>query len=480
MRIACVHIPHFHAAVALRRQPHLRARPVVIADSSTGSPRIVDVLPIAAGVRPGMPLTAALARCPDATVLAVDAPEAQRLFRQICGALQGVSDRVEAAEPGTAYVGLDGLAALHGGEAVLLRALRDAVPEDLELRIGVANGKFPARVAARSTPGANPVTVPADVAAFLAPHSIDLLPCSHDLRDGCRRLGLPTLGAIAALRPEPLLDRFGQEGRRAWDLCRGIDSRPLVPIQHAEPVLERLVFPFATTTLAGLWAGVAICLQRAFAREALRGRAVRRVELRAIGQGAPPWAKTVHFREGVGRWEQAAAVLRRQLENDHPTMPIKELILELADLGQTAGEQLPLFPAVEADRTRRLAEAERQLQARCGGPVLHRLVPVAPWHPAPEQRVLQVPLAPGGQAAVRPLALPAPVTVREDPGGHPLAVRCDQEWRPVARIEERWQVDCWWLPAPLQRSYYRVSYPDGRQVTLFRDQRADRWYRQAG
>lgn len=137
MRIACVHIPHFPAAVALRRQPHLRARPFVIADSSTGSPRIVDALPAAAGVRPGMPLATALTRCPDATVLAADTPATRRLFRRICSALQNVSDRVEAAEPGTAYVGLDGLAPLHGGEGALLRALRDAVLEDLEPRIGL-------------------------------------------------------------------------------------------------------------------------------------------------------------------------------------------------------------------------------------------------------------------------------------------------------------------------------------------------------
>ena len=479
VRIACVHIPHFQAAVALRRQPHLRARPIVIADSSTGSPRIVDVLPAAAGVIPGMPLTAALARCPDATVLAVDVPATRHLFRQICGALQGVSDRVEAVEPGTAYVGLDGLAALYGGEAVLLRALRDAVPHELKPRIGVANGKFPAWVAARSAPGAEPVTVPTDVAAFLALYSIDLLPLSRDLRDGLCRSGLHTLGTVAAMRPEPLLDRFGHEARRAWELCRGIDPRPLVPIQNAEPVIERLAFPFAATTLAGLLAGVEICLQRAFAREVLRGRSVRRMDLSANLQGAPPWEKTVHFREGVGRWQAAAPVLRRQLGADHPTAPIEELVLELAALGAEAGEQLSFFSEVRADRERCLAAAERQLQARLGCPALYRLRTVAPWHPAPEQRVLQVPLDPAGRDAVRPLALPVPVTVREDPAGHPLAVRTDRRWQPVARIEERWQIDCWWLQAPLQRRYYRVSHTDGHQVTLFRDQQADRWYRQA-
>ena len=479
MRFACLCIPHFPATVALRRQPHLRARPVVIADSSTGSPRIVDAMPAAAGMLPGMPLTAALARCPDTTVLAADAPACRSLFRQICSALQDVSDRVEAAEPGTAYVGLDGLAPLHGDEPALVRALRDAVPRDLNPRIGVGHGKFPAWVAAHSALGPEPVTVPTDVAAFLAPHSIDLLPLSHDLRAGLRRLGLPTLGAVAALRPTWLLDQFGQEGQRAWELSRGIDPRPLVTLAIPETVVERLALPFAATTLPGLLAGVEICLQRAFARATLRGRCARRAVLTCRLQGAPSWTKTVHFREGMGRWGQVVAVLRRQLTADHPAAPIEALTVELADLGAEAGEQLALFPAVHADRERRLVAAERELQARLGGPVLHRLVPVAPWHPAPEQRVLQVPLDQAGRDAVRPLALPVPVAVREDPHGHPLAVRRDRQWQPVARVEERWQVDCWWLPAPLQRHYYRVSGPDGRQITLFRDQQAGRWYRQA-
>ena len=183
-------------------------------------------------------------------MLEADAPACRRLFRQLCRALQGVGDRVEAGEPGTAYVALDGLAALHGAEGALLRALRAAVPEDLQPRIGVAAGKFPAWVAARSATGGEPVTVPDDAASFLAPRSVDCLPCSRACRDGLRRFGLHTLGAVAALRPEPLLDRFGQEGRRAWALCRGIDPRPLVPLRVAEPVVERLVLPFAATTLA--------------------------------------------------------------------------------------------------------------------------------------------------------------------------------------------------------------------------------------
>ena len=68
MRIACVYIPHLAATVALRRRPDLRGRPAVIADQATGTPRIVDATPAAAGVVAGMTLTAALARCPEARV----------------------------------------------------------------------------------------------------------------------------------------------------------------------------------------------------------------------------------------------------------------------------------------------------------------------------------------------------------------------------------------------------------------------------
>ena len=80
---------------------------------------------------------------------------------------------------------------------------------------------------------------------------------------------------------------------------------------------------------------------------------------------------------------------------------------------------------------------------------------------------------------MRPLALPTPVAVEEGPDGLPVAVRLERGWQRVSRIEDRWSFDLWWLPAPMTRAYYRVSREDGRQVTLFRDQRKERWYQQA-
>ena len=452
----------------------------MIVDRSGTKPLVVDITPEVSGVVAGMTLEEALSRHPDMTVLEADEPAYRRVFQQALTALQGVSDRVEGAEPGTAYVGLDGLEALNGGETALVRALREAIPRDLSPRIGVAEAKFPAFVAARTSRGPETVTVPDDAAAFLAPRSIGLLPLPHDVREGLIRFGLHTMGAVAAMRRDLLIEQFGNEGRRAWELCQGIDDRPLLPLESEEAVVERISLPFASTSLDLMLAGIDTLLKRAFARPVARGRYASRMDLACLLHGTPPWEKAFHLRQGVGSWEGASRVVRRQLEDDHPEAPVEELLLELSGLGEGTGEQAGLFPDVREGRERRLAEVERQLQERLdGGPALYRMAPIAPWHPAPEMRVLQVPLDPSGRDAIRPTALPTPVTVEEGPDGLPVAVRLERGWQRVASIEDRWNFDLWWLPAPMSRAYYRISREDGRQVTLFRDQREERWYQQA-
>ena len=54
------------------------------------------------------------------------------------------------------------------------------------------------------------------------------------------------------------------------------------------------------------------------------------------------------------------------------------------------------------DRHRQLVETDRRLQVLMGGKhALYRVAEVAPWHPAPEMRALQVPIDPSGKDAIR-------------------------------------------------------------------------------
>ena len=481
MGLACVLIAHLRARLELRRRPHLRERLSVIVERSGGRPVVADFLPTAMNVRPGMPLEQALSLHGAAVALEADEAHYREEFQGILAALQGISDRVEAAELGTAYVGLIGLEEMYGGEARLARALLNAVPLDLEPRVGLAHGKFPAYVAARGSEPHGATRVPAGVKTFLAPYSIDLLPVSTRLKGEMHRFGLHTMGDAASMSGNALADRFGPEGRRAWNLCNGIDHSPVVAMASGEPVVERTSLPFHTSSIEALLVAVNALLKRAYARPDMRGRYAGAADLICTAPGWPSWEKKVRFKQPAGVWEQASFALRGRLEADSPHQPVEDMTLTLSDFTGESGTQMRLLKDARDDRQRRLVETDRRLRALMGGRhALHRIAQVAPWHPAPEMRALQVPVDPSGRDAIRPLQTPKPVEVRTGIDGEPAAAWVDRRWQWVARIDDRWTFDLWWLPEPVTRAYYRVDHGYGRRMTLFRDGRDDRWYRQGG
>ena len=479
MRVACVLVTHLRAKVEMQRQPHLRDRAVLIIDRSRGLAPVIDHFPAAAGVAVGMTLEQALSRNVDSPVLEADEAAYRRVFHRMLTSLQGVSDRVEGGELGIAYARLDGLEALYGGEARLVNALLNAVPQYLTPRVGVGDAKFPAYAAARSSRPLGAAQAPPDVAGFLAPQPVDLLPIPARVKAEMRRFGLHTLGDVAAMNQDTLAGRFGPEGRRAWELSLGIDDAPLVPLQHEESVVEQTVLPFSSASLELLLTAADTLLRRAYARPRIRGRYAGGAALECILYRAQPWRKEFHFKQPVGDWQRASRIIRGQLEAEQPQAPVEEVTLALSHLTGESGVQLSLLSGVHGDRERRLAEAERQLQARMGGrPVLYRVVRVAPWHPAPEMRAMRVPIEASGIDGMKPLSAPYPVAVEEGRDGQPAAVRLGERWHRLAGVEDLWCFDLWWMPDPMTRTYYRVARECGGKVTLFRDRREDRWFRQ--
>ena len=477
MRVACILVTHLRAKVELLRRPHLRDTPAVVVGRNRGRATVLDALPGATGAAVGMTLEEALSLRPSTAIVEADEAVYRRVFHQVLSSLQNVSDRVEAGDLGVAYVRLDGLSEMYGGEARLAVAMLNAVPEHLLPRAGLASGKFPAYVAARTAASQGAVWVPADVASFLAPHPVDLLPVTSGVMAAMHRFGIHTLGDVASWRVEPLVDQFGAEGRLAWELARGIDHRPLTPLKHEEAVVERLSLPFTSASLELLTAGVERLLYRVFARPDVRGRYAGWAELRCSLVDGASWEKAVHFKRAVGRWEEAAAIVRGQLESDHTLAPVEEVIITLGALSGGSAVQIGLLPDLQKDRHERLVEVERQLQAKANGRrALYRVAEVAPWHPAPEMRALRVPIDPLAGDEMQPLAAPLAVAVREGRGHMPQAVQVGREWRRVASIEDSWSFDLWWTPEPTSRAYYLVTREDGGQDTLFRDLRDGCWY----
>jgi hypothetical protein len=79
----------------------------------------------------------------------------------------------------------------------------------------------------------------------------------------------------------------------------------------------------------------------------------------------------------------------------------------------------------------------------------------------------------------RPVNVPEPVDVEEDPSGLPLAV--GTPWRQAIKaVEDRWRIDDeWWRLEPVSRLYYEVLLVSGQRLVLYKDLIDDRWYRQS-
>ncbi|HEY2333614.1 MAG TPA: hypothetical protein VGH58_01230 [Solirubrobacterales bacterium] len=74
----------------------------------------------------------------------------------------------------------------------------------------------------------------------------------------------------------------------------------------------------------------------------------------------------------------------------------------------------------------------------------------------------------------RRINAPKETRVEVGPEGTPLGLGGTA----IESIREEWVIeDRWWTEGPLHRHYYELALADGRNVTVFRDVRAARWYR---
>jgi DNA polymerase-4/protein ImuB len=391
--LACLLIEHLPLKVELHRDPRLHGSQVILTRLS-GSQRVVlDASPEAGPLSPGMPLSEALSQCSNAVLVESDPTAYRHAFEDVLTAIETIGADVEASDMGIAYVRVAGLELLFGGVDGVLEALLRAVPAHLVPRIGAAESKFAARMAAReAVPGAYG-RASGDVASFLAPLPTDLLPVTWGVRSRLEGFGLRTLGQIAELSPGALQAQFGRTGKLVWELAQGIDPQPLVPRTHQELVDASLTFPSPVATIGAIATAAGSLLARAFAQPQMRGRFARVCTLEGAVFRAPTWHKRMVFHEPVGDPQAGAALVKHTLEGHPPPGPLEELRIELSGLTGEAGRQESLFGDVR--RQENLMETLRQLRARLGTqPPIYRIHEVEPWSRLPERRQALVPFAP--------------------------------------------------------------------------------------
>src|SRR5215213_6295076 len=241
--IVCVLLPRFALSVAAGGRAELARGPVALAPEPGREPLIGEVSAAAEahGVKAGLRLGEALARCPTLRLVPPDPAGVADEWDRLLTALEGIGAAVESGRPGFAWFDARGLRNLYGGtvEGVIAAARRAL---GTSVRLGAAPSRFAALAAASRARARRAELAPAGpglLAAYLAPLPVDLLttrPETAALPETLERFGITTLGELAKLPRAALADRFGTAGPLARDLARGIDTplKPRIPAERLE------------------------------------------------------------------------------------------------------------------------------------------------------------------------------------------------------------------------------------------------------
>ena len=187
--------------------------------------RVVACSPAARveGVKRGLRRREAQGRCPELVVLEHDPQQEARAFEPVVAVLDDVCPRIEVVRPGLVAFVARGPSRFFGGDEGVAKEVVRLYGADV--RVGIADGRLAATLAARSARSWR-VVPKGESRAYLARFPVGALE-QPELADLLSRLGVRTLGALAELPPASVLARFGPEGATAARLARGLDERPL-------------------------------------------------------------------------------------------------------------------------------------------------------------------------------------------------------------------------------------------------------------
>jgi protein ImuB len=435
--VVCVLLPRFELAVAVGSRAALLQAPAALAPEP-GREQLVGEVSAPAeafGIHPGMRMGEALARCPRLMLVPPDPVGVADAWERVLVRLEAIGALVEPGRPGLACFDAGGMRRLHGGslEAVLAatrtglrRPVAAAAPARTgSVRLGAGPSESPAPARTGSVRlGAGPSESPAPArtgsvrlgagpsrfcaivaasarararrpgfvsgAADLAGEPVALLrhrPELAALPVELERLGILTLGALAALPRDAMADRFGRLGLLAHDLACGRDT-PLRPRRPGE-VLEEVLELEESSSGAQLERALALLVDRLLARRERDGRTLRAVVLGATLVEGGTWRERVVFREPLADAGRMRLALGQRLAL--LPAPAESLRLSVDRFGPPHPAGAALFDDGSARRRARLREAIRQTRAAAGPEAALRILAVDPDSRVPERRAVLTP-----------------------------------------------------------------------------------------
>ena len=243
----------FFCAVEEIFSPDLRGKPFAVG----GRPEtrgVVSSCSYAArkrGVHSAMPMSRAVALCPDLIILPARHKEYAKKSRQVMSILKEISQKIEQISIDEAFMDVSDSAQKI---ASLTKSIQTTIQEQcgLPCSFGVATNKLVAKIATdvgkgsvitSTYPNAIMIIPPGDERNFLAPLPLESLwGVGPKTADNLRQLGIKNIGELAGWPVQELVKRFGKIGYDLHERANGIDNRPIETFREPKSYSQEITF----------------------------------------------------------------------------------------------------------------------------------------------------------------------------------------------------------------------------------------------
>lgn len=497
MRVACLDLPGFPLQLVWRQAPAWRTQPVVVIDEDRPQGEVLWACERAraAGVLAGQRYAYALSLCSGLRARTVSGAQLDAAIGELREVLHRLSPRVEPGEPGTFWLDGEGLGwVFPDGNGPAGRAWGAAITQavaDLGYRGAVVIGfsRFATYAIARARrTGVTVFASDAEERAAAGAVPLGRLDIEARLREALARLGVTRVGELVRLPGGGILERFGRDAHRVYQLAVGERWDPLVPVAPPEAPDERVVLDDDEDDIERLVFVSKGAIDRLLDRLAARGRALTALHLEltlkhAVGH-VELRAECIKPAQPTLDGRSLLRLIHLRLTGMPPAAPVNAVRVWADDVAASR-EQLALFAHRPRRDLRAADEALARLRAELGEDAVVR--PVLRDGHLPEasfgwERLTHlVPASPPAAPAVRPLVrrvfahpqlLPAQIRLGRDDGW----LLSSLEHGSVVRIHGPYVVTGGWWMQSVHREYHFAELRRGDCLWVYYDRNRRHWF----
>ncbi len=497
-RIAAIIIPDFLLELCYRQDSSLRSDPLALTEHKNKSAPIIAMNQPAAENRVACKMTASQAHalCPELVVLAHNHDRAGDESRKLQKVLRTIGPLVEEETPGIYFMEISGLRRLHGSEIKITQSIISLIKSHgYPVRVGIAESKFIARVAAE-TSMVDDVTIvnKGDDITFIEKLDIDRLQLSDDIRDKLRQLGLKKIGQLSFFPSNEMSARFGSEGARLSQLSHGQDSARLLREWPEDALSNEISLTYRIYNAATIVNYAEKLLRPLFEKLGQSGLGCHGLEITITLEDHTHELISLSVSQPTLSLKKTTRQLQKHLEKTKLSAGVIGLKIDIPH------DKVALLPSQQATLDNKPSSPHKQNNAEREQIFNDHRVCLVNFNSAllPEQSFDLSPVVgenqrsgaqhrkwgaslDRGNSLMYPIdglrLLPAPImTEITTEHGYPSSIMSGRAHQRIDHHDGPWQFSGSWWEAAFDRLYYQMQMPDQRSYLCFYDRLRSQWY----